>query len=73
MRMRTIVRILVWGTLASVLLAPLLWLLWIRLGPTAAPPTEDPLDTWNRAHADATPNGADLYVAAFDALPTGRF
>ncbi|MFH1748459.1 MAG: hypothetical protein ABIG44_15605 [Planctomycetota bacterium] len=57
----------------GVFLALLVFLLpaaifWLRSGPTAPAPAEDPIVRLNREHAGLEDNAADLYLAAFDAL-----
>lgn len=50
--------------LSAGLIVPLLWLVWLRAGPTAVGPTEDPAITWNRAHEGLTENAAPYYEQA---------
>lgn len=60
--------IVVLAFLGLLILAPILGVLAIRSGPTADVPTEDPIVTWNREHADLENNAAPLYQEAIEAL-----
>lgn len=50
--------------LGLVIVVPMLWVLWLRAGPTAVGPAEDPVITWNRAHEALTENAATFYKQA---------
>ena len=52
------------GLLSVAIIVPLFWLVWLRAGPTAVGPTEDPVITWNRAHEGLTENAAPYYEQA---------
>lgn len=54
--------------LGAVIVVPMLWVLWLRAGPTAAGPAEDPVVTWNCAHEALTENAATFYKRATDSL-----
>lgn len=50
--------------LAAPIIVPMFWVLWLRSGPTATGPAEDPVTTWNRAHELLTENAATFYQQA---------
>ncbi len=50
--------------LSAGVIVPLFWLIWLRAGPTAVGPTEDPVITWNRAHEGLIENAAAFYEQA---------